>query len=397
MSPKGPNRTEDALRESEARVHAILATAVDAVIVIDEKGAIETFNPGAERMFGFAAAEVIGQNVRVIMPEPYRKDHDAYIANYLRTGQKRIIGIGREVSGQRKDGSSFPAELAVSETALGDRRVFVGIVRDVSERKQSEKALQESNRHLAETLEALQARSEEVRATSQQLWQAAKLATLGELAASIAHELNNPLAIVSLRVESLMAQTPKDDPRYHAFQVVEQEVERMGNLVANLLQFSRRGQHQVSTVDIRDELERTLELVHYHLRHHRVEVERETAEGMPMIHADRQQLRQVFLNLLTNASDAMPKGGKLTIRVQPGELEGGRRAVVIEFADTGMGISKDLMPRITEPFFTTKEEGKGTGLGLAICRRIMQEHHGSMYIASELGKGTVVRLALPTV
>jgi PAS domain S-box-containing protein len=397
MSSTLRKRTEDALRESEARVHAILATAVDAVVVIDEKGIIETFNPSAERLFGFTSAEVVGRNVSVIMPEPYRSEHDSYIQNYVRTGQKRIIGIGREVEGRRKDGTTFPVELAVSEAVLADRRIFVGIVRDLSERKRAEKALQESNRHLAETLEELQARSEEVRATSQQLWQAAKLATLGELAASIAHELNNPLAIVSLRVESLMAQTPESDPRHRALQVIEQEVERMGNLVANLLQFSRRGQHQVSTLDVRDELDRTLELVHYHLRHHRVDVERETAANLPMIHADRQQLRQVFLNLLTNASDAMPKGGKLTIRLQPGGLEGGRPAVVIEFADTGVGIPENLMPRVTEPFFTTKEEGKGTGLGLAICRRIMQEHHGSMYIASEVGKGTVVRLALPTV
>jgi PAS domain S-box-containing protein len=394
MSLHAPQRTEDALRDSEARAHAILATAVDAVIVIDERGIIETFNPGAERMFGFTSAEAIGRNVNLLMPEPYRSEHDVYIANYLRTGQQRIIGIGREVAGQRKDGSTFPAELAVSEAFLGDRRVFVGIVRDVSERKQAERALQESNRHLERTLAALQARGEEVRATSQQLWHAAKLATLGELAASIAHELNNPLAIVSLRVESLLTQIAADDPRRHALQVIEQEVERMGNLVANLLQFSRRGQHQVSTVDVRDELAKTLELVHYHLRHHRVEVVQEIAKELPMIHADRQQLRQVFLNLLTNASDAMPEGGQLTIRVKPDEMEGGRHAVVVEFADTGVGISKEHLARVTEPFFTTKEEGKGTGLGLAICRRIMQEHRGSLYIASEVGKGTVVRLAL---
>jgi PAS domain S-box-containing protein len=394
MARTAPQQTEEALRESEARVHAILATAVDAVIVIDERGIVETFNPGAERMFGYPAAEVLGRNVGILMPEAYRRDHDAYIANYLRTGQKKIIGIGREVQGQRKNGSTFPAELAVSEAHLGERRVFVGIVRDVSERKQAERALQETNRQLAQTLEALQARGEEVRAASQQLWQAAKLATLGELAASIAHELNNPLAIISLRVEALLAQTPADDPKRRALEVVEQEVERMGNLVANLLQFSRRGQHQVSTLDVRDELARTLELVHYHLRHHRVEVVQDIAGDLPMILADRQQLRQVFLNLLTNASDAMAQGGKLTIRVKPGEIEGGRRAVIVEFADTGVGIPQEHLPRVTEPFFTTKEEGKGTGLGLAICRRIVQEHRGSMYIASEVGKGTVVRLAL---
>jgi PAS domain S-box-containing protein len=390
-------RTEDALRDSEARVHAILATAVDAVVVIDERGIVETFNPGAERMFGYRAGEVLGRNVNLIMPEPYRSDHDAYIANYLRTGQKKIIGIGREVEGQRKDGSTFPAELAVSEARLGQRRVFVGIVRDVSERKQAEQALQESNRHLAETLAALQSKSEEVRATSQQLWQAAKLATLGELAASVAHELNNPLAIISLRVESLLSQTPAGDPKRRSLEIVEQEVERMGNLVANLLQFSRRGQHQISTVDVREELTKTLELVHYHLRNRRIEVVQEIASRLPMIHADRQQLRQVFLNLLTNASDAMPNGGTLTLRAAPGELDGGRPAVIIEFADTGVGIPQEHLSRVTEPFFTTKEEGKGTGLGLAICRRVIQEHRGTMYIASEVGKGTTVRLALAVV
>jgi hypothetical protein len=154
---------------------------------------------------------------------------------------------------------------------------------------------------------------------SQQLWQAAKLATVGELAASIAHELNNPLATVSLRVESLLAQVPAHDPRRQALQVIEREVERMGHLVANLLQFSRHSQPQISSLDVRAELDNTLALIHYHLRNCRITVVREFAPEVPIIQADRQQLRQVFLNLLTNASDAMPQGGILTLRgVWPG-------------------------------------------------------------------------------
>jgi PAS domain S-box-containing protein len=387
---------EEALRDSEARAHAILATAVDAVVVIDENGSVETFNPAAERMFGFTAEEMIGRNVNVLMPEPYHTEHDGYLANYLRTGKKKIIGIGREVAGRRKDGTIFPVELAVSEARLGDRRVFVGIVRDLSERKRAEEALRESNRQLESALSALQVKGDEVKAMSQQLWQAAKLAAVGELAASIAHELNNPLAIVSLRVESLLSQTCADDPRRRALEIVEQEVERMANLVANLLQFSRRGQPRVSTMDVSEDLVKTLELVHHHLRTRRIKVIQELAQDIPMIQADRQQLRQVFLNLLTNASDAMPNGGTLSVRAARGTL-GSRQALVLEFSDTGVGIAAENLPKVLEPFFTTKEEGKGTGLGLAICRRAVQEHNGTIQVFSEMGKGTCVRITLPLV
>jgi signal transduction histidine kinase len=262
--------------------------------------------------------------------------------------------------------------------------------------------LEEANGRLQRELEerqrmeaVLRGKDEELRAISQQLWQAAKLATMGELAASIAHELNNPLATISLRVESLLAHTPTDAPGRHALAVVEQEVERMGHLVANLLQFSRRGQPQISSVDVREDIENTLALIHYLLHNHRITVVRQFAPEAPMIHADRQQLRQVFLNLLTNASDAMPQGGTLTLGVAMRALATGTPAVVIEFTDTGIGIVPADMPKVMEPFFTTKEEGKGTGLGLAICRRIVQEHHGTIEISSEVGKGTTVRLVLP--
>ena len=386
---------DEASRDSETRAQAILATTIDAVVVMDEQGTVETINPAGERMFGYAAGEVIGRNVKVLMPDPYRREHDGYLANYLRTGQKKIIGIGREVVGLRQDGTVFPIDLAVSEARLGDRRSFVGIVRDITERKKAEEALRESHRQLEKALASLQTKREEITVMSQQLWQAAKLASVGELAASIAHELNNPLATVSLRVESLLSQTAADDPRRRQLEVVEQEVDRMAGLVANLLQFSRRGQPQASTVDVADDLVKTLELMQHNLRTRRIEVVQEFSTDVPVIQADRQLLRQVFLNLLTNASDAMPDGGTLSLRVTPGSLEGGRRAVVIEFADTGVGILPEHLRRVMEPFFTTKEEGKGTGLGLAICRRAVQEHGGAIQITSEVGKGTTVRIVLP--
>lgn len=387
-------QAQQALRLSEARIHAILASAVDAVVVIDERGIVETFDTGAERMFGYTAAKVIGHNVNMLMPEPYLGQHDDYLKRYLSTGEKRIIGIGREIAARRKDGTTFPVELAVSEAWLGERRAFVGIVRDITDRKQAEAALRDGNRRLEEAVAALQAKNEEVKGMTQQLWQAAKLATVGELAASIAHELNNPLATVSLRVESLLAQTAVDDPRRRALLIVEQEVERMGNLVGNLLQFSRRGQRQISSVNVAEELVKSLELIQDHLRIRRIQVVQAFDPDVPVIQADRQQMRQVFLNLLTNASDAMPEGGTLTVRTNLDTLAGGKR-VVIEFADTGVGIPAEHVPKVMEPFFSTKEEGKGTGLGLAICRRAVQEHGGTVHISSEVGKGTTILIVLP--
>jgi len=165
--------------------------------------------------------------------------------------------------------------------------------------------------------------------------------------------------------------------------------------VANLLQFSRRGSPQISSIDLRAEVEAALDLVRYRLRTRGIAVAQEIAPDLPLMQADRQLLRQLLLNLLTNASDAMPQGGTLTIRAMQGPLENGEPGVLLEFADTGVGIAAKDLPKVMEPYFTTKEEGQGTGLGLPICRRIVQEHGGAIAIESEVGRGTTVRVGLP--
>jgi signal transduction histidine kinase len=246
-----------------------------------------------------------------------------------------------------------------------------------------------------QALADLKAKTEELRATTQQLWQAARLAGVGELAASIAHELNNPLGTVSLRIEGVLAKTAPDDPRRAALEVIDQEIARMARLVGNLLQFSRAGREQVSTVDVCDEVTKTIELTEHHLKRRGIRPEPEFAREVPAIYADRQHLRQVFLNLFTNAADAMPGGGRLIARVRPGNLPGPLPAVVVEVSDTGVGIPPEHLSRVMEPFFTTKEDGKGTGLGLAICRRIIRQHQGSLEIESLVGEGTTVRVTLP--
>jgi signal transduction histidine kinase len=263
------------------------------------------------------------------------------------------------------------------------------------ERIRTRRELQSTNAQLRQALTDLEAKTDALRDTTRQLWQAAKLASVGELAASIAHELNNPLGIISLRLEGVLAKTPADDPRRKPLEVIEQELERMARLVANVLHFSRSGKEEVSSVDLSEEIDRTLDLMHHHLKKRGIEVRQEIGPGHVRIVADRQKLRQVFLNLVSNAGDAMPGGGVLTLRVSHGPSEGGNPTVQIDVSDTGHGIPPDVLPKVMDAFFTTKEEGKGTGLGLAICRRIVQEHRGTIRLESHPGKGTTVHVILP--
>jgi PAS domain S-box-containing protein len=375
-----PGQIEQELRDSQARLASIIASAMDAIITVDESQRILLFNAAAEAMFGYAAAQVFGQNLGILLPERYRAQHEEHIRRFGATGvTNRTMGRLGTLYGRRASGEEFQIEASISQVQSSDGKLFTVILRDVTERVRAELALQ--------------ARTEELKTMSQQLWQSAKLATMGELAASIAHELNNPLAILSLRIESLLAGLPDDSAARRELRVMEQEVDRMASLVANLLQFSRSGQRQISSLDLQKEIDKTLELIHSHLVHRRIAVRRAFDPVLPLIQADRQQLRQLFLNLFTNASDAMPEGGILTIRVA--SISDGRQ-VKIDVQDTGIGISPESLDRVMEPFYTTKSEGKGTGLGLAICRRIAEEHQGTLQISSPgPGKGTVVQITLP--
>jgi signal transduction histidine kinase len=250
----------------------------------------------------------------------------------------------------------------------------------------------ELEQRVSERTSELVQKNDELQVTTQQLWHTSKLATMGELAASIAHELNNPLATISLRTEQLLSLVGEQERL--SIGIILNEIERMAELVRNMLEFSRRTQAQVSTVDVREEITKSVEFIAYYLRKCGVEVTTQFADSLPMIHVDRQQLRQVFLNLLTNATDAMPTGGEITIKAAEGELRN-LPAVLLAFTDTGQGISKDKLEKIWEPFFTTKPEGKGTGLGMGICRRVVEDHNGAITVESELGRGTTVKIALP--
>ena len=371
-------RSEQALRLSEARFRGLLEAAPDAVFVVDGAGRIAFANAQAEALFGYSAGRLLGESIERLVPEHARERHAELRERFMAAPRVRAGDPHMELSCRRMDGTEFPADIRLGPLEQSDDVSVLCVVRDISERKAAE--------------QALAAKTAEIEAMSRQLWQAAKLATMGELAASIAHELNNPLATVSLHIESLAAELAAAGPHGRTLAIMEQEVDRMATLVANLLAFSRRGMTAITTVDLSQEIENTLDLLHYQVRQHQITIVRDASAGRVLVHADRQQLRQLFLNVCTNAIDAMPGGGSLAIQVEPLEDR-----VCIDITDTGAGIAAEDLPRLMEPFFTTKPEGKGTGLGLSICRRILQEHDGSLEITSAgRGLGTRVRLALPT-
>jgi len=386
-----------ARREAEENVRlqsAALEAAANAIVIIDRDGEIlwanRAFTETGDYPFdGVDAAPGIVKSGK--------QDRSFYQDMWATILSGRVWR--NTITDRRKDGTLSHEVLTI--TPIRDRANlithFVGIKQDVTELKLAEEALQLTNVQLASALEGLQNKTAELAVMTQQLWQASKLATMGELAASVAHELNSPLATILLRLEALLGQLNGDQQTSEALEIVISEVERMGTLVGGLLQFSRRGQQQISTVDVREEIDNTLKLMEFRLRRQEIEVVREFEASLPILAADRQQLRQVFLNLLSNASDAMPHGGKLIARVNSVESHNGVRRVSIDFIDAGAGIPPADLARIWEPFFTTKPAGKGTGLGLTICRRIIEEHKGTISIGSRMNEGTTVRIFLPAV
>ena len=359
--------------KNETMLQALFESAPDAVLVIDQQGRIVRANGQAVSMFGYPLPELLEQKISLLIPEHFHSWGQQH--NLLATDPRvHDLSLVNELWGKHKDGQSIPVDIKLGPVQTDEGLLVLATIRDITYRKQAEALLH--------------SKDEEVRETSRQLWQAAKLATMGELAASIAHELNNPLASISLRVEGLLEDQVPNSPAHRDLLVIEQEVDRMASLVGNLLQFSRVGTNQISTVDVLVEIDSTLELVKHHLRKNGVEIVREYLANLPCIYADRLKLRQLFLNLIVNASDAMSQGGTLTIRAEVEKPDDQPEKMVLFFRDTGGGISPEHMARVMEPFFTTKPEGKGTGLGLPMCRRVVQEQ-------SEAGKGTLVRVELP--
>lgn len=361
---------------NEIVFQALVDTIVDGVIMIDDVGRIMLFNVACEKMFGYQADEVMGKNVSILMPQPYRVEHDGYLKNYHESGTRKIIGIGREVSAQCKDGHVFPINLSVGEVKQADGVYFVGILHDLTSRKKTE----------------------------QQLVQAQKMEVVGQLSGGIAHDFNNLLTVIIGHAEVLSEKlNVRPDLRKMADNIITAG-ERGAELTRRLLVFSRRQTLSPVRIDCNKLI---LEMQHILRRTLREDIRINVIleDGLRPALADQTQLESAILNLALNAQDAMPQGGSLTISTSYIQLDEDYQAehqevrageyVFISVTDDGEGMTAEVKSRVFEPFFTTKEAGKGSGLGLSMVYGFIKQSNGHVSIYSEVGLGTSVRLYLP--
>jgi two-component system sensor kinase FixL len=347
---------------TEARWRAVIESAVDGIILIDGHGLIEFFNPAAERLFDYAAEEVLGRNVSMLMPSPYAVEHDRYLERYQATHQAHVIGLGRELLGRRKDGTTFPLHLSVGEVKLEGETRFAGIVRDLTERVNLEKRLREE----------------------------AGLVRIGELAAVLAHEIQNPLAAVSGAIQMLGEHLTGEEDR-EIVQEILQRLDGLSGLMSDLLLFARPPRPELQPIDLAGLLDALVAFLRADPTWRELDITLEldaSASSMNALLADAELLRIAFQNLLLNAAQAAGRRGRIHVAARQGQGQ-----MVVDVIDSGPGIPAEHQEQLFTPFFTTK--ARGTGLGLPTVRRIAEAHGGSVDVHETGPSGTVVRVRLP--
>jgi two-component system sensor kinase FixL len=358
-----------------AHLQSILDNIPEAMIVIDERGLMQSFSATAERLFGFAASDVLGKNVKMLMPSPYQQEHDSYLDRYSRTGERHIIGIGRVVVGQRRDGSTFPMELAVGEMRVRDQRFFTGFIRDLTERQETEARLQELQSELVHM---------------------SRLTAMGEMASALAHELNQPLSAIAnyMKGSRRLLENRSDEGAATVRDAIDKAAEqalRAGQIIRRLRDFVARGESERRVEDVKKLIEEASALALVGAKDKGVRVSYNFDPRCDLVLADKVQIQQVLLNLMRNAIEAMDDSERRELTVATAQMPD--RLVAISVADTGAGIAPEINAQLFQPFVTTKRTGMG--VGLSISRTIVEAHGGTIVPRPNPGGGTVFSFTLP--
>lgn len=358
--------------DEDALFQTLITTAVDGIMVIDEFGHVRVYNRACETLFGYMPDEVIGRNVKMLMPEPYRTEHDAYIERYKKTGEKRIIGIGREVVGRRKDGSTFPMYLSVGEGNVAGERIFVGIVHDVSD---------------------VQANVQRIQQLQNELFHSLRLNAMSQLSSALAHELNQPLAAVMNYMNAAkrsldMGASP--DRLREMLDKAASQTARAGQIIRRMRDFIEKKEPNRQPEDLNGVVSEALALGVLDAADSNVDVKVDLASGIPPIPIDRVQIQQVMVNLMRNAVEAVQQSEQRELCVTT-RLDGDFAAVGV--SDTGPGLPEEIAARLFQPFVSTKSQG--LGMGLAICRTIVEAHGGRLWVEPNPGGGTAFHFVLP--
>lgn len=369
--------TQKSKTVSEVRLDSLLNTAVDGIILIDDSMRILVFNAACEQLFGYAAEDVVGENVSMLMPHEYASEHDGYVRHYMETGERRIIGIGREVRGQHRDGTDFPLELSVGEALTPEGRQFVGIVRDLRPRKAVERRLNQ-----------LQA----------ELVHLARVSAMDEMGSAVAHELNQPLTAVMLylqavtrRIQALNGDGPKDPVIVDTINKAKREAERAGNIIQRMRHFVEKREPDRRVVQLRPLIEDTLELTRVGTNSEGITMHLDMGDDIPTVDVDPVQIQQILVNLLRNAFEAVRGSTKPHVVVSADLTPS---TVTIRVSDSGPGIPEEVHARLFKAFATSKRTGMG--LGLSISRSIAQNHGGDLTVdPGGNGQGASFMLTLP--
>jgi two-component system sensor kinase FixL len=370
---QGSERAARELAGESALLRSILDTVPDAMVVIDQSGVIRSFSVAAERLFGYSADEVHGRNVSMLMPSPYREQHDSYLERYLTTGERRIIGIGRVVMGRRRNGSTFPMELSVGEVRQNGDRLFTGFVRDLTERQRTQARMQE---------------------LQEDLLHASRLRAMGQMAAALSHELNQPLTATNNYLKATLRLLDADQPDLErigqAVTLAAQQTLRSGEIIRRLRAFVSRREVERQPEAVSKLIEEASALALVGAKERGVTVMMSNEMDLPLVLVDRVQIQQVLLNLIRNAVEAMESCPVRELTVDASLWES---MVAVTVTDTGSGIAPSIESQLFQPFVTTKRDGMG--IGLSVCRTIVEAHGGRLWVEPSSEPGCIFRFTLP--